>query len=218
MRTRSALLLAVISASCGHVAAPGLPETKDDAFTYWLLTNAGDQGQPGPCATRSIDLGPTWMARPRDRQIQLPVPTSFHAERWNLPQDRAFFPGLGWQLGQEWVPGIHVIAVWDRWTRAQLHGDRTDALFQVVNRRGYQPFVAAAPWKMTASAECILALPNRPVRVLFFELHHPSYPSQWGLVAFWRGRPGDGDLSALAIGPDPAIQAEAFQILRRQVP
>jgi hypothetical protein len=218
MRSRTVFLVTIISAACGHVAAPGLPETKSDAFTYWLLTNAGERGEPTACAASPINVGPTWMARPRDRQVQLPLPTTFFPERWNLPQDRMFFPAVGWQYGQEWAPGIQVIAAWDRWTRVQLHGEPGDALFQVINRRGYQPFVAAAPWKLTASPECILALPNQPIRVLFFELHHPTYPSRWGMVAFWRGRPGDGFLSALVLGPDPAIQAEALQILRGQVP
>jgi hypothetical protein len=216
MIRRRVWLFAIMAAACGH-GAPSDPEPSD-AFTYWLRSNAGVQNELTACASMPVALGKTWMARPRDRQVQFPMPTTFYSEQWNLPEDRVYFPVLGWQRGQQWLPGIHVLAMWDRWIRVLPHGEPRDALFQVFNRRGYQPLAAAPPWQLAAPAECILPLPNRPIRVLLFELHHPSYPSQWGLIAFWRGRPGDGDLSALAIGPEPAIQAEALHILREQVP
>lgn len=212
-----ALWLALACVACSKYPTPGVP-TNQDAFTHWLLTNAGEPREPGPCALQPIELGPTRMARPRDRQVQLPMPNGYAAERWNLPQDRMFFPAVGWQFGQEWTPGVRVIAAWDRWTHVAPHASSANALFQVLNRQGYQPFVVAEPWKLAVSPECILPLANRSIRVLPFELHHPTAPTLWGVVAYWRGRPGDGDLSALAIGSDPALQAEVLQILRRQIP
>jgi hypothetical protein len=66
--------------------------------------------------------------------------------------------------------------------------------------------------------ECALRLRTRTARVIQFTLRHPAYPTHWGLVAFWRGRPDDGYLALLGLGADPSVPAELLVVLREHQP
>jgi hypothetical protein len=91
-------------------------------------------------------------------------------------------------------------------------------LLQLARRRGYPIFFARPPWTLGLADECALPLRSRTARVLRFTLHHPAHPTQWGVAAFWLGRPDDGYLALLGLGPDPSISAEVLLILRDHQP
>jgi len=211
------LALAMSSACGGRISGPIVPEA-NEPFTRWLVTNVGGPTTPPSCEIPSIDLGQTWLAPLRQRQLRLPLPVTWAVSSWSPPYNRVLFPVVGWRAGDMWMEGINLMPAWDRWQYEVQPGDRAATVLQVVPWSGYQPFSVAEPWTVVEPEECLLSHGDRQIRVLRFGLRHPTLPTQWGLVAFWQGRPADGRLSLIALGPDRAVQAEATEILRRHLP
>lgn len=92
------------------------------------------------------------------------------------------------------------------------------SVVQLTQARGYPPFLAEPPWTLGEAEECALSIEGRTARILRFSARHPVQPPQWGVVAFWRGRPDDDHIAFLGLGPDLAVQGEFLAIIRRHRP
>lgn len=211
------------AAGCRSQRIDLAPPALIDPYSVYLSKNLGTPGPLEPCSLRPIDLGPTESSRFKRLRLELDLPTTFLLGPRELLVDSLRHPAMGRTWGANgWLPGLYVQPVWYRWTRADpgvaVGANAPTTLLQLTQARGYAAFQADAPWTMSESEECSLTLSGRTARVLRFTLRHPTVPPQWGLAAFWRGRPDDGWISVLGLGSDPATQGEFLEIIRRHRP
>lgn len=199
------------------------PPTLRDPYSQYLANGIGSRDPLGACTTAPFDLGSTERQPIRRLQLGLFLPTAFVIGPRELPVDSLPHPARTRSLGWNgWLPGLYLEPVWYRWTRA----DRVPSgavnppttVLQLSQRRGYPPFLAQPPWTIAEAGECLLPLKGRTARVFRFALKHPSQSTQWGVLAYWRGRPNDGWLAMLGLGPEPAVQAELVELIRRHEP
>lgn len=216
------LTLLWVLGSCrseAHLAPP----TLRDRYSLFLAHGIGSRDPLGACPITGFDLGATERQPIRRLQLGLFLPTTFVIGPRGLPVDSLPHPSQARSLGWNgWLPGLHLEPVWYRWTRAdRLTSGAVDpptTVLQLSQRRGYPPFLAEPPWTVAEASECQLPLKGRTARVLRFALRHPRHATQWGVLAYWRGRPNDGWLAMLGLGPEPAVQAEVLELIRRHEP
>ncbi|MEZ4455640.1 MAG: hypothetical protein R2882_03680 [Gemmatimonadales bacterium] len=208
----------VLGTGCAKAGTAPVPYLSG-AWNHYLITNAvGPTTAPAAaCEADAVDLGPLVRANIRRLQLRLNLPASFGAAPRNPPQDRFPSPVGDYWLGTPWLDGLGLVSAWYRWTRlddlAAAGPDASTTLIQLVQERGYQMLAALPPWRLAGGAECWVPIGRQKARVFRFELAHPTLPRQWGLMAFWRGRPNDGWVSFLGLGPRPSTQAEMLAIL-----
>lgn len=197
--------------------------TLRDPFSTYLSSRLGHPDPLPACRWRPLDLGPTAPAQLRRLRLVLELPNRFLVGPRELLVDSLRHPAAaGLWGGNQWLPGFYVEPVWYRWTRADQLPDKPVgapiSVLQLTQSRGYPPFLAEPPWTLGEGEECALPLGDRTARVLRFTARHPSQPPQWGAVAFWRGRPDDGFIALFLLGPEPAVQGEFLEIIRRHRP
>lgn len=199
------------------------PPARDDVFTAYLSARLGGSDPLPDCAVRGFDLEATAPVEFARLRLHLELPTGFVPGPRELLIEPVRHPAIpGEWGGNQWLPGFYITPAWYRWTRSERAAKRgptaPTTLVQIHNWRSFQMFLADPPWTLTEGEECALRLPGRTARVLRFTARHPVEAPQWGVVAYWRGRPGDGFLTVFALGPDPAVQAEVLEVIRRHRP
>ena len=214
--------LAAVLAGCRHAADLDPPPVRD-LFGRYLTEHATLPGSLSECPSSPGTTEPMAHVAMRRLKLSLSLPADFVAGPINLPIDSLVHPVLGRWGGQQWLPGLYLQPVtWYRWTRVRrgsgTAGEAPTTVFQLGQRRGYIPFVAEPPWTVSSGRECRLTLGDRTIRVLLFNLVHPSLPTQWGVEAFWRGRPDDGWLAALGLGPEERDRDQLVSAIRGSVP
>ncbi len=210
------LVVALVAGACSHRGATLTPPTTGDDFTQYVIGRFG--AVPiAACPPSPLHLGATDSVRTEHLFLTLNLPVGFEQGPRRLNVSRVAAAG-GVLEGEQWLPGLTIEAVfWNRWTRYEGRpGADVDApmtLVQLVKRRGYPRFAAAAPWEFAQGKECLLRFAGRTARVFQFELVRRGIRPVWGVEAYWLGRPADGYLGFFGLAPSEAAAAELMAII-----
>lgn len=217
MRRSIAAGLLLLGCRPGPGPIPLLP----DRYSQVLSERVGSARDPAECEVPPWDLGPATHARMRRLHLRVPLPVTWVQSSSFVPLERAYVPEVGTIDAEEWRPGLFLAQPgFYRWTRVgptagTVAGpDPAEAMLQIIPQRGYQLLSGAPDWTMSNATECTMPVAGRVARVISFSLQHRTLAPLFGVTAFWRGRPDDGWISALGLGPDAASRAELFAILR----